>query len=458
MTLPEETKLFGTDGIRGTANTEPMSVDTILRVGRAAACVFRRSLHRRHSVLIGKDTRLSGYMFETALASGLCSMGVDVYLVGPLPTPGVAFLTHEMRGVDAGVVISASHNPYNDNGIKFFGPDGFKLADAVEESIEKLVRSTEDLNRLRPEASAVGKAYRMDDGRGRYIQYLKIHFAKDLTLEGVKLVVDCAHGATYRIAPAVFEELGAEIHAVGVNPDGKNINNGCGAVHPETLADLVRKTHSHFGVAFDGDGDRVVICDETGRSFDGDEILALLARPMRDRGELGNGVVGTVMSNFGLEKFLAKAKIPFHRAGVGDRYVVEKMRETGSFLGGEQSGHIVDLKRSTTGDGILSALLVLGEVVRSQKPLSAYASLLERFPQELRNVRVRERKAFEKLPKIRDLIRGAEQKLAGEGRVLVRYSGTEPKARVMVEGADLKLVKELAEEIAAAIQREIGVS
>ncbi|MFH1017831.1 MAG: phosphoglucosamine mutase [Pseudomonadota bacterium] len=455
--LAKGIRLFGTDGIRGTANIEPMSVDTILRVGRAAACVFRRSAHRRHSVLIGKDTRLSGYMFETALASGLCSMGVDVYLVGPFPTPGVAFLTSEMRA-DAGVVISASHNPYNDNGIKFFGPDGFKLPDAMEEAIENLVRSTEDLNRQRPEASAVGKAHRLDDGRGRYIYFLKSNFAKDLTLEGIKLVADCAHGATYRVAPAVFSELGAEIHMMGVSPDGQNINDACGAVHPEALAEQVRKTHSHFGIAFDGDGDRVVFCDEKGRTFDGDEIMALLGPPMRDRGELGNGVVGTVMSNFGLEKFFAGKKIPFHRAPVGDRYVVEKMREVGSFLGGEQSGHMVNLRRGTTGDGILSALLVLAEVIRHQKPLSAFASLLEKFPQELRNVRVREKKALEELPKVRDLIRSAERKLAAEGRVLVRYSGTEPKVRVMVEGSDHRLVKELADEIASAIQHEIGAS
>jgi phosphoglucosamine mutase len=454
--LPDETKLFGTDGIRGTANTEPMSVDTILRVGRAAACVFRRSEHRRHSVLIGKDTRLSGYMFETALASGLCSMGVDVLVVGPIPTPGVAFLTGEMR-VDAGVVISASHNPYNDNGIKFFGPDGFKLADAVEAAIEALVRSTGDLNRQRPAASGVGKAFRMDDGRGRYIHYLKRNFARDLTLEGLKLVLDCAHGATYRIAPAVFSELGAEVVTLAAEPDGQNINDGCGAVHPDLMVSKVLSSGAHFGIAFDGDGDRLVMCDETGRLFDGDEVMALLARPMRDRGELGSGVVGTVMSNFGLEKFLSREKIAFHRAPVGDRYVVEKMRETGSLLGGEQSGHIVALGRSTTGDGILSALLVLAEVVRSGKPLSAFAGLLDRYPQVLRNLKVRERKPLEELAKVGELIRNAEEKLKGEGRVLVRYSGTEAKIRVMVEGSDMKLVNELADEITSAISREIGV-
>lgn len=455
--MPESRKLFGTDGIRGTANTEPMSVDTILRVGRAAACVFRRADDRRHSVVIGKDTRLSGYMFETALASGLCSMGVDVVLVGPVPTPGIAYLTTAMRA-DAGVVISASHNPYNDNGIKFFGPDGFKLADSVEAAIEKLVFSRSDLDGQRPAADRVGKARRLEDAKGRYITYLKQNFPPEHSLEGVKIVVDCAHGATYKIAPTVFEELGAKLTLAGVKPNGKNINHHCGALHPGRLAEKVKEAGADLGIAFDGDGDRAVFCDENGRIFDGDDLIGILAKPLRSHGELGNGVVGTVMSNFGLEQYLKAQKIRFFRAPVGDRYVVEMMRENGSLFGGEPSGHLVSLHRSTTGDGILSALLLLGELRRAQKPLSAYTQLIQRYPQEIRNIPVKTRTAFEKIPPVAKTIREAENRLSGTGRVLVRYSGTEAKARVMVEGENEQMVRKLADEIAAAIQSEIGAA
>jgi phosphoglucosamine mutase len=450
-------KLFGTDGIRGEANAEPMTADTALRVGRAAACVFRRASDRRHNVIIGKDTRLSGYLFETALASGFCSMGVDVVLIGPMPTPGIAFLASEARA-DAGVVISASHNPYNDNGIKFFGPDGFKLADSVEESIEKLVASSEELNAQRPEAGKVGKAQRLDDARGRYISYLKFNFPKQLSLEGLKVVLDCANGATYRIAPQVFGELGASLVLRGVKPNGTNINVNCGALKPEVLAKEVKKNNADVGIAFDGDGDRVVVCDEKGQVFDGDDILAILSSSMQTNGELGKGVVGTVMSNFGLEMFFKKKKIDFFRAQVGDRYVVETMRSVSSNLGGEQSGHVVCLGRSTTGDGMLTGLLVLAEMLKSQKPLSAYHQSFERFPQVLVNVKVRERKALESLPPVLKCIKDAEDKLSGAGRVLVRYSGTEPKARIMVEGQNGQLVKQLADDIATVLQKEIGVN
>ncbi|MFH1263363.1 MAG: phosphoglucosamine mutase [Pseudomonadota bacterium] len=455
--MAESRKLFGTDGIRGMANSEPMSVDTILRVGRAAACVFRRSDDRRHSVVIGKDTRLSGYMFETALASGLCSMGVDVILVGPVPTPGIAFLTTSMR-TDAGVVISASHNPYNDNGIKFFGPDGFKLADAVERSIEKLVFSNGELDERRPEASEVGKATRLEDAKGRYITYLKQNFPQEHSLDGLKIVVDCAHGATYKIAPTVFAELGASLTKIGIKPNGKNINHHCGALHTDKLAQKVKEVGADLGIAFDGDGDRAIFCDENGRVFDGDDVLGILARPMLAHGELGKGVVGTVMSNFGLEQYFRSNRIPFFRAPVGDRYVVEMMKEEGSLFGGEPSGHLVSLHRSTTGDGILSALLLLGELQRSDRPLSSYAKLIPRYPQVIRNVAVKTKPSFEKLPPVAKSIREAESRLSGTGRVLVRYSGTEPKARVMVEGENEKIVKRLADEIAAAIQSEIGVA
>jgi len=455
--MPKQRKLFGTDGIRGPANTEPMSVDTILRVGRAAACVFRRAHNRRHQVIIGKDTRLSGYMFENALVSGLCSMGADAILAGPIPTPGVAFLTVGMRA-DAGIMISASHNPYNDNGIKFFGPDGFKLPDQVEGLIEKWVFSKKDLDDERPGASEIGKAHRLDDARGRYISYLKQNFPQDYSLDGIHIVLDCAQGATYKIAPSVFSELGANLTLIGSKPDGKNINDDCGAVYPETMAKKVREIRADLGVAFDGDGDRVAICDDKGRLFDGDEILAILGLAMRSRNELEHGVVGTVMSNFGLERYFKKKGIPFFRASVGDRYVVEKMRESGCEIGGEPSGHLICLARSTTGDGILSALLLLAEVCRANKPLSQFFGQIERFPQEIRNIVVREKIAFEKIPPITKSIRNAETSLNGSGRVLVRYSGTESKARVMVEGESQKLVKRLADDIASTIQGELGAS
>lgn len=452
-----ERKLFGTDGIRGTANIEPMSVDTILRVGRAAACWFRSSNHRRHQVLIGKDPRLSGYMFEMAMASGLCSMGADVTLVGPIPTPGIAFLTSTMRA-DAGLMISASHNPYIDNGIKFFGPDGFKLPDEVEAKIAKWVFAPDELDRRRPPADEIGKAQRLDDAKGRYIEYLKQNFPKKYSLQGMRIVLDCAHGAAYRIAPTVFSELGATVELLGVDPDGTNINDACGAVYPEAMVEKVQETSADVGIALDGDGDRVIFCDEKSRLFDGDDLLDILAGSLHEQSLLGNGVVGTVMSNFGLERGLKERGIPFFRASVGDRYVVEKMKEKGCALGGEPSGHLVSLARSTTGDGILSALLLLTEVLRKSQPLSTFYGRVQRYPQETRNIPVRKRIAFEKMPPVKKSIQHAETRLNGTGRVLVRYSGTETKARVMVEGEDAKLVSKLADEIASVIEQEIGAS
>ena len=450
-------KLFGTDGIRGTANKEPMSVDTILKVGRAAACVFRRADNHKHKVVIGKDTRLSGYMFETALASGLCSMGVDVILVGPIPTPGIAFLTSDLRA-DAGVMISASHNPYNDNGIKFFGPDGYKLADAVEASIEQLVNKPSALDAQRPNANEVGKAKRLEDARGRYISYLKHNFPRQYSLEGMHIVVDCAHGAAYKIAPAVYSELGATLTLMSAKPNGRNINDHCGAVYPQRMISKVKETGAHLGIAFDGDADRVAMCDEKGCLLDGDDMLAVLGESMYQQSELGTGVVGTIMSNFGLERYFEAKSIPFYRAPVGDRYVMEKMKECGAMLGGEPSGHIVCLPRSSTGDGILTSLLLLAEICRRGKPLSMFGNWIERFPQEMRNVPVRKRAVLTDVPPVSKSIRKAEKRLNGSGRVVVRYSGTEAKVRVMVEGENKDLVKELADEIASVIAAEIGVS
>lgn len=445
-------KIFGTDGIRGRANEEPMSVQTILKVGQAAASAFIKRGKGRHEVVIGKDTRLSGYMYETALASGLCSMGVHVLLTGPLPTPAIAFLTSSMRA-DAGVIISASHNPFEDNGIKFFGKNGFKLDDATEKSIETLMQEGV-IQTVAP--SKIGKAKRIEDARGRYIVHLKYHFPQALSLEGLKGVIDCAHGATYKIAPVVFEELGCEVISLGDKPNGKNINDLCGALHPSQMVQKVLETKADFGVAFDGDGDRLVMCDDKGRLFDGDDILAILSLGFRKTDELGAGVVGTVMSNFGTEKYFEKQGIPFFRSDVGDRYVVEKMLQTQSFLGGEPSGHIVPLKKTTTGDGILSSLLVLAQMLRDGKRLSDYFGSVERFPQVIQNVVVKTKAPLESIPSIEAVLKASQIKIKNSGRIVVRYSGTEPKARVMVEGENETQVKQIAADIAGVIQKELG--
>ncbi len=448
-------QLFGTDGVRGQANQDPMTPETILRLGRAAGHYFQTASDRRHKVVIGKDTRISGYMFETALAAGLTSMGVDVLLVGPMPTPGIAFLTRSLRA-DAGVAISASHNPFGDNGIKFFGPDGFKLPDAAEATIEGLVFG-EDIDHIRPTGRGIGKAFRIEDADGRYNAFLKTVVPRDLTFDGMKLVVDCAHGAAHRIAPIVLEELGAEVVAIGVDPNGTNINDGVGALHVESLRERVVAEGADAGIALDGDADRAILVDETGAEVNGDHCLMVLALAMAERGELASAtVVGTVMSNFGLEVALREHGISLERAAVGDRYVVERMREAGYVLGGEQSGHIVSLNHATTGDGMVTALSMLTTMKLAGKPLSSLRSVLRDYPQCLLNLRVREKAPLADFPDITRAIRSAEDALGDRGRVVVRYSGTEPLARVMVEGPQADDVLRHAETIRDAIRAVLG--
>ncbi len=454
MTEPDR-RLFGTDGVRGVANVDPMTSEMMVKLGRAAAHVLKERRRGRHRIVIGKDTRLSGYMLENALASGICSMGVDILLVGPLPTPGIAFITASMRA-DAGVVISASHNPYQDNGIKFFDRDGFKLPDEVEDEIESHIFNGA-IEHFRPTADEVGKAFRVDDAVGRYVVFLKSTFPAHLSLEGVRIVVDCANGAAYRVAPSVFEELGADVLAVGVEPDGMNINAGCGSLHPEGVAEKVRQTGAHMGIALDGDADRVIVVDERGNQVDGDHIMAICARDLVARGRLAGGaVVATVMSNLGLERSLAEVGLGLVRTRVGDRYVVDRMRQEGYNFGGEQSGHLIFLDHATTGDGVLAALQLLAVMVEQGKPLSELARVMEAVPQVLRNVRVREKVPVARLPSVARAIREAEEALGADGRVLVRYSGTEPKLRVMVEGDDEDRIRAMAERICSAVSEEIG--
>ena len=446
--------MFGTDGVRGRANVEPMTSETALRLGRACAHVFREG-ERRHRVLIGKDTRLSGYMLESALTSGICSMGVDVVLVGPLPSPGIAFMTRSLRA-DAGVVISASHNPYEDNGIKFFSRDGFKLPDALEAEIEDLVLSGR-IDHVRPTADDIGKAFRVDDAVGRYVEFAKSSFPRELTLAGLKVVVDCAHGAAYKVTPEVLRELGAEVTVLNAQPNGRNINLDCGSVHPEVVCAAVRRTGAHVGLTHDGDADRVLLADERGRLVDGDQMLAICALDLQARGLLsGGGVVGTVMSNYGLELALKKSGIALERAPVGDRYVVEAMQRSGYVLGGEQSGHIVFFGHQTTGDGIITALQVLAAMQRSGRTLSKLAGVMTRFPQILINVPTSRRVTVAAVPEIGLAVEQAEAKLKGRGRVLVRPSGTEYKVRVMVEGKDRREPEELAHAIAKVVAQAIG--
>ncbi len=448
-------KYFGTDGVRGQANTEPMTTDTVMRLGRAAAYRFKTDV-RRHRILIGKDTRRSGYMLEFALSAGICSAGVDTLLLGPLPTPGVAFLARDMRA-DAGVMISASHNPFEDNGIKFFDRHGYKLPDDVEERIEEIMDSRQaEENPVT--AGEVGRAWRIDDAVGRYIVFLKKSFPAELTLEGVKIVLDCANGAAYKVAPAVFEELGASVHVIGNKPDGKNINDRCGAMHPETMAELVREQGADLGIALDGDADRLVMVDERGRTVTGDHVMAAIGRHMLAENRLKkNTVVATVMSNMGLEASLRAVGGRVVRSGVGDRYVIELMQSEGYNFGGEQSGHFIFGDEHTTGDGILSALQVLAYLVKRQAPLSTFFDVMTVFPQITRNVNVREKIPFEQMPEVARRISAAEQSLGDAGRILVRYSGTETKARVMVEGENEAVIARLCDDIMGAIEQEIGV-
>ncbi|MBE9487006.1 MAG: phosphoglucosamine mutase, partial [Chloroflexi bacterium] len=434
---------------------EPMTIEMAMHLGRAAAYVFKKNASRRHRVVIGKDTRLSGYMIENALVAGICSMGVDVLLVGPLPTPGIAFITSSMRA-DAGVVISASHNPYQDNGIKFFSSDGFKLPDDLELRIEDLILNNR-LEELRPIADDVGKAYRIDDAIGRYVVYLKNSFPRDLDLQGLRIVLDCAHGAGYKVAPAVLTELGAEVIPLGVKPNGLNINDGCGSLHPEVMAEKVREYRADLGIALDGDADRVIFVDEKGDEVDGDHILAICGSEMIKSGQLAkNTVVATVMSNMGLDIAMQQAGGKVVRTAVGDRYVVEEMRKEGYTLGGEQSGHMIFLDHSSTGDGILSALQVLAIIQRTGQHLSELAKVMTSLPQVLVNVRVRKKAALADIAPIKKVIDEVEAELAGKGRVLVRYSGTEPLLRVMIEGKDQLRITELADSVAEAVREHLG--
>lgn len=449
-------RLFGTDGIRGVANIEPMTSETALRVGRALAYVFR-DRPGRHKILIGKDTRLSGYMLETALASGVCAMGVDVLLVGPIPTPGIAFLTRNLRA-DAGVVISASHNPFQDNGIKVFSRDGFKLPDEVEDEIESLIVD-KTIDHLRPTATAIGKAFRVDDAEGRYNVFVKTNLPRQLTLDGMKVVVDCANGAAYKIAPDVLRELGADVSAVGVDPNGENINQNCGALHPQLVQRLVLEHGAQFGVALDGDADRAILVDEKGELVDGDAILAIAAEEMIRNGTLRQGtVVGTVMSNLGLEVALKRMGGRLVRTAVGDRYVVEEMLRGGYNLGGEQSGHIIFLDTNTTGDGTVSFLAMLAIMAQRQQPLSELRKIVQRYPQVLINVKVRERRDLTAVEPVAKTMRRVTEELGERGRLLVRYSGTEPLVRVMVEGEDPSSVKEYGEEVAESVRRHLGAN
>jgi phosphoglucosamine mutase len=447
-------KIFGTDGVRGVANVYPMTTEMAMQLGRGVAYVFKND-KCRHKIVIGKDTRLSGYMIENAIASGICSMGVDVLLVGPLPTPGIAFITSSMRA-DAGVVISASHNPFQDNGIKFFSREGFKLDDEIEHRVEELIFSN-DMDHLRPTAEEVGKAFRVDDAVGRYVVFLKNTFSRDLTLEGMKIAVDCANGASYKVAPAVFEELGAKLVLTGVKPNGYNINDGCGSLYPSVTAELVKESGAQLGIALDGDADRLICVDEKGSVVDGDQLMAIFAATMLKNNSLKQStLVTTVMSNMGLEATVQSLGGKLVRTAVGDRYVVEKMRAEDYNLGGEQSGHIIFLDHNTTGDGVLSALQLLEVMLREDKPLSELASIMERYPQHLVNVRVKERKPLENFPEITRVVQGVKEKLGDEGRLVIRPSGTEPVIRVMIEGRNQDQVIELAQETAATIERAMA--
>jgi len=451
-------KLFGTDGVRGVANTDPMTTEISMQLGRAIAFLVKKQMpDKEHNprIVIGKDTRLSGYMIENALASGICSMGVNVLLVGPLPTPGIAFITTSMRA-DAGVVISASHNPFQDNGIKIFSKYGFKLPDAEEAIIEDLIFSKK-IDSLRPVAEEVGKAARIDDAKGRYIVFLKNTFPKRYALDGIRIVLDCAHGATYGVAPHVFEELGAKVTSIGVKPDGKNINQECGALYPGIMADLVRKEGADLGIALDGDGDRLIVADEKGKIVDGDQIMAICAEEMLQRQKLAkNTLVANVMSNLGLEHAMQRMGGKLIRTQVGDRYVVEEMRRNAYNFGGEQSGHLIFLKHNTTGDGILGALQLLIAMKKNERSLSEMTQIMEPFPQVLKNVRTEKRIAMEKIAGFSEKIASMEKSLGSTGRILVRPSGTEPVIRVMVEGEDENLIDTMACELCDFISKLAG--
>lgn len=454
-------RIFGTDGVRGRANVEPVTAETALKLGRAAAHVFK---HRagsarnrlRYRIVLGKDTRLSGYMIENAISSGVLSMGVDVIFIGPLPTPGVAYVTRSLRA-DAGIVITASHNPYDDNGIKFFGPDGYKLADEVETQIEDLVFSG-DIENIRPTAGEIGKAYRIEDAVGRYVEQAKSSLPRGLTLEGMRIAIDCAHGAAYRSTPAVLQELGAELIVFGTQPNGTNINHECGSMHPQHLCAKVREYRADLGIAHDGDADRVLLCDEFGQLIDGDDIMAIAALQMLREGTLRHKtLVTTVMSNAGLDVAVKAAGGKTIRTPVGDKHVIDEMLRGDFNLGGEQSGHLIFRDHSSTGDGLVAALQILSTMKATGQPLSQLANCWKRYPQLTTNVRVREKRPFEELEDVLDLVKRAEAEVQPHGgRVLLRYSGTEPKARLLIEGPDQHVMERWTRSICDAITRQVG--
>jgi phosphoglucosamine mutase len=443
-------RLFGTDGIRGRANELPMTPEIVVRIGMAIASVLRKP-SGRNMIVIGKDTRLSGYMIESALTSGICSMGMNVILVGPIPTPGIAFLTRALRA-DAGIVISASHNPFEDNGIKCFSSNGFKLPDEIEEAIERLVYDDKLLDG-RPSADRIGKAYRLEDATGRYIEYIKSTVPRGFNLEGFRIVVDSANGAAYKVTPWLLRELGAEVISINDKPDGMNINKDCGALYLEALKKSVLENSAHLGIAHDGDADRTIFIDEKGDIINGDHILAICAQDMKKEGRLNHHtVVATVMSNLGVENYLAGLGIRMIRTRVGDRYVVEKMLEGNYNLGGEQSGHIIFLEHNSTGDGPITALQVLYLMKKNERSLSELTSSIAFYPQVLTNVEVRNAIKPEDIPSLMKKIKLAEERLGRKGRVLVRRSGTEPKIRIMVEGEDEDTIKEIAEDLADCVR------
>jgi len=438
-------KFFGTDGIRGRTNVAPMTADTAMRVGQAAGAFFLRGDHR-HRVVIGKDTRLSGYMMESAMVAGFTSVGMDVIQVGPMPTPAVAMLTKELRA-DLGVMISASHNPFADNGIKLFGPDGYKLSDAAEMEIERLMEQGATLI----DAPKIGRAKRIEDARGRYIHFAKSTFPEHLRLDGLKVVVDCANGAAYHVAPEALWELGAEVVALGTKPNGTNINDGCGSTSPDVMRETVVASGADLGLALDGDADRLIVVDENGELVDGDQLMALIALSQQRRGTLrGEGIVATVMSNLGLERKLGEAGLALHRTAVGDRYVLEGMRELGRNVGGEQSGHIILSDHATTGDGLVAGLQVLAALVESGKPASEVLHMFEPVPQLLKNVRFGGGQPLE-AESVKAAIAGAESELGARGRLVIRKSGTEPLIRVMAEGDDPAMVERLVDRICEAV-------
>jgi phosphoglucosamine mutase len=461
---PTMMKLFGTDGVRGKANIEPVTAETALKLGRAAAHVFRNRNavpaergSSRHKIVIGKDTRLSGYMLETALTSGILSMGVDVLLVGPLPTPGVAYIARSLRA-DAAVVLTASHNPYDDNGIKFFDRDGYKLDTEVENQIEELVFGGA-IDTIRPTASAMGKATRIDDALGRYIEFVKGSFPRGMTLDGLRIVVDAANGAGYKSAPCVLRELGAELFVYNNTPDGLNINKDCGSLHPSGLRQAVIAHRADIGIAHDGDADRVILCDENARLVDGDEILAVTGVDMLKKGLLRNNtLVATLMSNGGLDEAIGKAGGKVVRTQVGDKFVIDEMRRLDANVGGEQSGHMIFRDFTTTGDGIISALQMLRVMRETGKPLSELCRVLQRFPQLMLNIKVRAKPPLESLAGAQTAIKEAKAALSGSGTVIVRYSGTEPLCRVTVEGRDRVVIEQQAQRIADIIQKQIGAA